>query len=226
MAEFSFRLKGLQLFALILLWVLMSAGLFFIGTLVAYRNFEPEKPAPITEDAVGTAESTSQYVPPEQQLAPAPEKDLGLIYQMRTQTPATPFGKEIYRAASDHGVSPALVAAIVSVESEFDPAARSHKGAVGLMQVMPQTAQRFGHDARRLTEPAANLAAGSQYLKWLTQRYSGDLSLVLGGYNAGEGAIDRYGGIPPYPETRQYVRKVLAAFRSLDEDMNDAARIN
>lgn len=223
MARMTFKLNGFQILGLLCLWGVACAGLFLVGALVGYRNVEAENVEPAVEDeATDSADRGEPWVP----QAPGQEESLDFIYRMRTQTPATPFGEEIYQAASEQRVNPALVAAIVWIESEFDPAAVSDKGAVGLMQVMPQTAKRFGYEASSMTDPAANLSAGSQYLRWLAHRYSGDLALILGGYNAGVGAIDRYGGMPPYPETRRYVRKVLAAFRFLEDDMDAAARIN
>jgi len=122
----------------------------------------------------------------------------------------------IQAAAFRHGLSPLLIAAVTRVESDFDPDDLSNKGARGLMQVMPETGARFGVTPDRLFDPAPNIAAGSAYLAWLLDRYRGDLDLALAAYNAGEGAVDRYRGIPPYRETQTYVRRVrdeLAAMR-------------
>ncbi len=109
-------------------------------------------------------------------------------------------------AAALHQVSPDLVRAVIAVESEFDQWAVSSKGARGLMQLMPATARRFGvsdpFDAR------ANIFAGAQYLRILLDQFAGDVALALAAYNAGENAVLRYGGIPPYRETRGYVAKV------------------
>jgi soluble lytic murein transglycosylase-like protein len=96
------------------------------------------------------------------------------------------------------------------VESNFDPLARSPKNAQGLMQLIPETAARFG--VRDVTHPMQNLHGGMAYLRWLLSFFQGDLRLALAGYNAGEGAVERFRGIPPYPETQNYVRKVLRAF--------------
>ena len=103
-----------------------------------------------------------------------------------------------------------LVEAIVRVESDFDPLTVSHKGALGLMQVMPKTGERFGVSRDDLFDPARNLDAGAAYISWLLTRYR-DLDLALAAYNAGEGAVDQYRGIPPYRETQQYVKKVRRA---------------
>jgi hypothetical protein len=116
------------------------------------------------------------------------------------------FDHHIDAASSLHQVSPDLVRAVIAVESEFDQWAVSSKGAQGLMQLMPLTARRFGvadpFDARQ------NIMAGSQYLRILLDQFQGDVALALAAYNAGENAVVRSGGIPPYRETRGYVRKV------------------
>ena len=99
---------------------------------------------------------------------------------------------------------------IIAVESRFDPEAQSHKMARGLMQLMPATAARFGvEDA---TDPEQNLRGGMAYLRWLLIRFDGDLELALAGYNAGEGAVKRFEGIPPYRETQQYVERITRAY--------------
>jgi hypothetical protein len=119
-------------------------------------------------------------------------------------------------AALRHAIPPQLVLAVTRVESDFDPHTISNKGALGLMQVMPSTGARFGVAQHELIEPHRNAAAGTAYLAWLLNRYRGDLDLTLAAYNAGEGAVDRYRGIPPYPETQEYVRRVREALRSGD----------
>ena len=120
----------------------------------------------------------------------------------------------IDEVARHHALDPLLVHAIVAIESADKAEALSKKGAVGLMQVMPATGARFGQ--RALWEPRANLEAGAAYLSWLMQHFDGRLDLVLAGYNAGEGAVARYGNtIPPYAETQAYVRKVLAHYAGL-----------
>lgn len=114
----------------------------------------------------------------------------------------------IRRAALEHGMDFALVKAIMHVESAFNPYARSDKGAYGLMQVLPETAQRYGVDRNELYEPRKNIEAGVRYLKFLTTRFR-DVRHVIAAYNAGENAVSTYGGIPPYAETASYVAKVL-----------------
>jgi hypothetical protein len=138
------------------------------------------------------------------------EPALGLAFVQTHAVPETPYGSLIFQASRRHGLNPALVAAVVRAESAFDPRAVSHKGARGLMQLMPATAQRFGVRRSELFEPARNLEAGTRYLKWLVERYGEDLPRILAAYNAGEGAVERYGGVPPYRETRNYIRRIYS----------------
>lgn len=113
-------------------------------------------------------------------------------------------------AAARQGLDPALVLAIMRIESAFDPQARSPVGAMGLMQLMPGTAQRFG-----VVDPwdaAQNLSGGVAYLRFLLERYEGDVALAAAGYNAGEGAVDKYHGVPPYAETMAYVQALHSIY--------------
>jgi soluble lytic murein transglycosylase-like protein len=115
-------------------------------------------------------------------------------------------------AARRHGLDPELVMAVVSVESGFRPGAVSPKGAQGLMQLMPRTAESLGvEDA---FDPAQNLDGGARHLGQLLTLYDGDLVKALAAYNAGEGAVHRHGGVPPYRETRAYVKKVLERYHT------------
>jgi hypothetical protein len=116
------------------------------------------------------------------------------------------FNHHISAAASLHGVSVDLVRAIIQVESDFDHLARSSKGAQGLMQLMPDTARRFG--VSNAYDPRQNIFGGVRYLRWLLDLFRGDVALAAAGYNAGENAVLRYNGVPPYKETRGYVDKV------------------
>ncbi len=116
--------------------------------------------------------------------------------------------EEIIRSASDrHRVDADLVRAVIKVESDFNSQARSHKGAQGLMQLMPETARL--HNVRDSYDPDENIDGGVRHLRLLLDRYQGDLRLALAGYNAGIKAVEKYGGIPPYPETKEYIRRVL-----------------
>jgi soluble lytic murein transglycosylase-like protein len=123
--------------------------------------------------------------------------------------------------APEYKLSPALVLALMAAESNFDPLAQSPKNAQGLMQLLPDTALRF--KATKLRDPAQNIRAGMAYLRWLLAYFEGDIALALAGYNAGEKAVDRYLGVPPYAETRLYVRKIMAAIGGQRQHPFDAA---
>jgi len=138
-----------------------------------------------------------------------PLGDLGLLFEESDVVPETPFGELIYETSRRHQVNPGLVAAMVRVESAFDPQAVSPKGAMGLLQLMPATAKRFGLSGSQVFEPVSNLDAGVRYVKWLGERFTGDLILVLAGYNAGEAMVERHGGVQPFRETHAYIRRVL-----------------
>ncbi len=118
-----------------------------------------------------------------------------------------PYGELIYAKAKKYDVDPALVAAVIEQESRFKPRARSHVGARGLMQLMPRTGRWMG--ARDLYNPEQNVDAGVKYIKYLDKRFNGDLKKIIAAYNGGEGNVMRYRGIPPFRETRQYVKKVM-----------------
>ena len=153
------------------------------------------------------------------QYRPHPYKPIktGRLYSL------TNYQEIIQRASQRHGVEEALVRSVIHAESSYNPKARSPVGAGGLMQLMPATAARFGVTDR--FDPAQNIDAGTRYLAWLLKRYRGNVTLASAAYNAGEGAVDRYKGVPPYRETKGYVVKVgslLSRYRavlsgSLDE---------
>ena len=121
-----------------------------------------------------------------------------------------PFGTAMATMAERHRVDGLLLAAVVETESRFRPEAVSPRGAVGLMQVLPSTAKAYG--AHNLSDPHINLDVGSRYLRRLIEAYDGDLELALAAYNAGPAAVERYRGMPPYRETREYVKRVLARY--------------
>jgi Transglycosylase SLT domain len=118
----------------------------------------------------------------------------------------------IRRHSSQQQLHPALIRAVIKAESDFDPRAVSRAGAIGLMQLMPQTAVRM--DVRDMYDPDDNVGGGAKYLRQLLNRFHGNLPLALAAYNAGENAVERYQALPPFDETRQYVRKVLRYYRT------------
>ncbi|MCP4285172.1 MAG: lytic transglycosylase domain-containing protein [Gammaproteobacteria bacterium] len=121
------------------------------------------------------------------------------------------FASKITEVASRYQVPEALIHAIIAIESAYDPNAISRAGAVGLMQLMPATAKRYGVADRR--DPSANLTGGTRYLKDLLLRFDSNLELTIAGYNAGENAVEKFGNrVPPFDETRSYVRKVLELY--------------
>lgn len=132
-----------------------------------------------------------------------------------------PFGSAIHEKAQKYGVDPALVAAVVETESKFRPHARSRVGARGLMQLMPRTGRWLG--ASNLNDPNQNLDAGVKYLKYLSQRFDGDLKNTIAAYNAGEGNVKRYGGVPPFHETRSYVKKVMSKMVQRNDQLQSFA---
>ena len=123
------------------------------------------------------------------------------------------FDQLIRQAAQQHGVSEGLVKAIMHTESGFNINARSPVGAQGLMQLMPATARRF--NVSNAYDPQQNIFGGVKYLSWLLKRFNGDTRLAIAAYNAGEGNVDKYGGIPPFRETQDYVRRVTSRLQNL-----------
>lgn len=123
------------------------------------------------------------------------------------------FDQMIRQAAQQHGVSEGLIKAVMHTESGFNINARSPVGAQGLMQLMPATARRF--NVSNAYDPQQNIFGGARYLSWLLKRFNGDTRLAIAAYNAGEGNVDKYGGIPPFRETQDYVRRVTSRFQNL-----------
>lgn len=138
----------------------------------------------------------------------------GIVSSRVLRDVVTRHGAAISAAAERSGISGALIAAVIAVESAGRDRAVSHKGAQGLMQLIPATARRFG--VTDSFDPAQNIGGGAAYLRWLLDRFGDDILLALAGYNAGEGAVDKHGGVPPYSETRDYVVKVLDALAAAE----------
>jgi soluble lytic murein transglycosylase-like protein len=127
-----------------------------------------------------------------------------------------PFQSQVFMAAKEHNVDPALVHAVILAESNYNPNAVSEKGALGLMQVMPGTGRRYGTKEKDLRVPENNIRAGTQYLAELITLFNGDLRLAIAAYNAGENAVLRFGKkIPPFAETLAYVPRVMRAYEEL-----------
>jgi hypothetical protein len=132
-----------------------------------------------------------------------------------------PYARFIADSANAHGVAPELVASVIAVESNFNPNAVSWRSARGLMQLMPQTAARFG--VTKIFDPQQNIEGGTKYLKELLLRYNGDLALTLAAYNAGPDSVQRFRSVPPYRETRDYVRRVTEKLRTTSRASNQSA---
>lgn len=143
-----------------------------------------------------------------------PAVDIMVSFPDGARAPDIPYGDIIFESARRHDLNPALVAAVVRAESAFDPRAVSIKGARGLMQLMPATAQRFGLHEREVLVPERNVDAGTRYLRWLADRFEERVPLMLASYNAGEGTVERYAGVPPYRETRDYLRRIYTDLAS------------
>jgi len=194
---------------------------------VAPANLSSPPSNPATAAAVSPG-APSLKSPAAAAPKPVPEPHPALGFDAAFGVPQRPFGKLIYQIARNYALNPLLVAAIAKVESDFNPHARSRKGACGLMQVLPSTARRFGLPRKRdLFNPRKNLETASRYLRWLVDRFGDDPVRVLAAYNAGEGAVDRFGGVPPFSETRDYVQRIfgLLGFSVLLETPVGAAAV-
>ena len=149
-----------------------------------------------------------------QETSTAPSGDFGRVLSQTvggTDTAGSGYDPEIASAAQKYGVDPKLVHAVIEQESGFDPNATSPAGAQGLMQLMPATARGYG--VTNPYDPKQSIDAGTRYLAGQLDRFGGDVSLALAAYNAGPGAVERFGGVPPYPETQRYVASILARCR-------------
>jgi soluble lytic murein transglycosylase-like protein len=173
--------------------------------LKAARSIAQQVAGGVEAVAHGVEAATSA---PLKAVADAPRK-LSIVSEQVRQDffhKEVPFGSLIYKEAKKNDIRPELVAAVVQAESRFRPTARSGAGAIGLMQLVPRTGRWMG--ARDLTNPAQNIAAGAKYLKYLNERFDGNETKMIAAYNAGEGNVKRFNGVPPFRETRSYVQKV------------------
>jgi soluble lytic murein transglycosylase-like protein len=168
------------------------------------------------QGAVSTVAETATSAPAQvaQQVAAAPQAVVSVADAAAEQikqaffAKEVPFGSIIYNEAKRNDIAPELVAAVAHTESQFIPTARSNRGAVGLMQLVPKTGLWLG--AKDLTNPTQNIMAGAKYLKYLNDRFNGNQDKVIAAYNAGEGNVRRFNGVPPFRETQNYVQKVLS----------------
>jgi soluble lytic murein transglycosylase len=160
-------------------------------------------------DARGTVHfSNAPAAPGYKRYAPrGAQLPISRRYSARDRARRKLYDPLIAKAAHRHRVDAALIKAVIRTESDFVPYARSPKGALGLMQLMPATARR--HNVWRALEPAENIEGGTRHLRLLLDQYNGNVRLALAAYNAGEGAVQRHGGVPPYRETIDYLQRVL-----------------
>lgn len=183
---------------------------------------QPKEEAPVPPASASVTQPTPPPAPDGAGNAPAAAPSVASGHDTTTATsePLLPIGgvfdsnalhEMAGKIARRHGVDEALVHAVIQVESRYDPFAVSPRGAMGLMQLMPRTAQRF--DVANAFDPVQNVDGGVRYLKELLARYSGQVRLALAAYNAGEEAVERHRGIPPYRETVDYVKRVLSERR-------------
>jgi soluble lytic murein transglycosylase-like protein len=184
------------------------------GDLKAARSIAQQVAGGVQAVAEGVEAATGS---PLTAVAEAPKQLTIVTDQVREEffNKEVPFGSMIYREARKNNIRPELVAAVVQAESKFKPTARSGAGAIGLMQLVPKTGRWMG--ARDLTNPAQNIAAGAKYLKYLHERFDGNETKVIAAYNAGEGNVQRFNGIPPFRETKKYVSKV----RNFEQDFRN-----
>ena len=152
--------------------------------------------------------STIARIAPDEVPYPEPEVEAPAPAPIQADATAVPYGAIIDKVAAEQGVNAKLVRALVQVESAYEPRARSRKGAMGLMQLMPATARQYG--VADPYDPESNIEAGIKHLKSLLQRFPKSVALALAAYNAGEGAVTRFNAIPPYAETRNYVSRILS----------------
>lgn len=195
----KWSVSGIQLFVICALLVLCSSG---VGNAGSIYSFVDERgawhfsnvPTDLRYGSVSRSSHISPHVPGNY----------------------SEFEKTISETATRHGLDPDLIRAIIQIESGWIPDARSSKGAIGLMQLMPETSSNLA--VSNSFDPKANILGGTKYLSRLIERFRGNLVLALAAYNAGPEKVERYKGIPPYPETRRYVRNVLKQWQEYRSD--------
>jgi len=193
-----------------------DAGAQISGDLATAKQIADQVAGGITSGVTGAVQDVAKTVTAAPaQVAQAPTAIANVAETVKQQffKKEVPFGGIIYDEAKKNDLPPELVAAVVHTESKFVPTARSNRGAVGLMQLVPKTGRWLG--ASNLNDPAQNIQAGAKYLRYLTDRFSGDQQKAIAAYNAGEGNVRRFHGVPPFKETRNYVQRV----RSFQQDL-------
>jgi soluble lytic murein transglycosylase-like protein len=188
------------------------------GDLAAAKSLADQVAGGVQAVAGGVQQAATTVVKaPLEAVAEAPKQIGVLTDNVREQffNTKVPFGSIIYSEAKKNNIDPGLVAAVAHTESKFQPTARSAAGAIGLMQLVPRTGRWLG--AKDLNNPAQNIMAGAKYLRYLSDRFGGDQQKMIAAYNAGEGNVRRFNGVPPFRETRNYVQRV----RSFQHDLGD-----
>jgi len=196
----------------IALGVLLLAGVFPTANADIYQFVDENGVVHFTNVSGGRVKKPSKIVAENRKTASSSEASTGGAENRSQQSDSIPvsYVNIINSACSRFGVDPSLVHAIVKVESDFNPFAISRKGATGLMQLMPQTATTM--NVRNTFSPDENVEGGVKYLRYLLDRYEGNITLALAAYNAGETAVKKWGTIPPYKETQEYVKKILQIY--------------
>ena len=193
--------------------LMRSAGLLACGVVMLIANSAPTvlSDAQVYEYVGPTGQGSLMNVPTNERVAAVRRKA-----RYHRGVADLELEQAVNRAARQHHVQPALLLAVMKAESSFNPTAVSKAGAVGLMQLIPETAIR--HGVRNLYDANDNITGGAKHLRYLLDRFHGNIQLALAAYNAGERKVDRYRQIPPYKETQDYVKRVLVYYRSYKKD--------
>jgi Soluble lytic murein transglycosylase and related regulatory proteins (some contain LysM/invasin domains) len=195
---------------------LSETGAQITGDLATAKQIAEQVAGGITSGVRGAVQDVARTVAATpSQVAEGPQTIADVAERLKEKffQREVPFGGIIYSEARKNDLPPELVAAVVHTESQFVPTALSNRGAIGLMQIAPKTGRWLG--ASNLSDPAQNIRAGTKYLRYLTDRFDGDQAKAIAAYNAGEGNVRRFGGVPPFKETRNYVQRV----RSFQQDL-------
>jgi soluble lytic murein transglycosylase-like protein len=170
----------------------------------------PARETPAPKGGVSTKDADAAHATPAKSVTPSPAANSAAANASSVAMGPADLDGLVQLSADKNHVDPDLVRAVISAESNWNSAAVSSRGAMGLMQLAPGTAQRLG--VGNAFDPAQNIGAGVQYLRMMLERYKGDVTKALAAYNAGPGAVDRVGGVPNYRETRNYVQKVTSSY--------------